>query len=258
MPPAWDWFPGLNISGGSAGIGPLFFHLLPFIEQENLYKSSRFTTASPPQDYFDFGYNKELQQRQLPLYNCPLDPTLPDRAGAPGVAPIAGSSYAGNFLVFGKVDAAAVAVSPFGRPDLARSFPDGTSTTLLLGEKYAVVGVEPAPGGQGQVSRGGCHWDYWGQNSYAAFFALYDPKWTAPDSVGPVPAVPNDPRDSRPQVRPDPNAPATNPGRCSTGHAGGMNAAWADGSVRPVAPSVESRAWWALVTPAGGEVVTGE
>ena len=96
MPPAWDWFPGLNTTGGSAGIGPLFFHLLPFIEQENLYKTSRFTAASPPQDYFDFGHNKELQQRQLPLYNCPLDPTLPGQAGAPGVAPIAGSSYEGG------------------------------------------------------------------------------------------------------------------------------------------------------------------
>jgi len=52
-----------------------------------------------PQDHFDYG--REVNQRQIRLYNCPLDPTLPATAGAPEVFPYAGSSYAANFLVFG-------------------------------------------------------------------------------------------------------------------------------------------------------------
>jgi prepilin-type N-terminal cleavage/methylation domain-containing protein len=34
MPSAWNWFPAVNASDGSAGIGPLFFHLLPYLEEK--------------------------------------------------------------------------------------------------------------------------------------------------------------------------------------------------------------------------------
>lgn len=71
MPPAWNWFPMLTLDGG-AGIGPVFFHLLPYIEQDTLYRSSRHQSASPPQDYFDYGLT--ITGRQIALYNCPLDP----------------------------------------------------------------------------------------------------------------------------------------------------------------------------------------
>jgi prepilin-type processing-associated H-X9-DG protein len=42
----------------------------------------------------------------------------------------------------------------------------------------------------------------------------------------------------------------TNPCLPATGH-NAMNAAMADGSVRSLAPGMERRIWWALVTPAG-------
>src|SRR6266849_3245358 len=66
MPSAWNWFPRINDSGGSAGIGPLFFHLLPFVDEKNFYQTSRHLSTSPPQDYFDYGLNVNV--RQIPLF----------------------------------------------------------------------------------------------------------------------------------------------------------------------------------------------
>lgn len=134
-------------------------------------------------------------------------------------------------------------MDPFGRPDLGRTFPDGTSHTILFAEKYAVVrgnGANP----------GGCHWDYWGKNVYAPFFALHDPAWTDVNAVGPSKQS-GDKRDSRFQVQPP--LDQANPSLAATGHRGGMNVCVADGSVRNLTSTIERSVWWALVTPAGGE-----
>src|SRR5262249_47181370 len=44
LPPGWGYFPGgpsdATLRGGTTGLGNVFFHLLPFIEQGNLYRSS--------------------------------------------------------------------------------------------------------------------------------------------------------------------------------------------------------------------------
>jgi prepilin-type N-terminal cleavage/methylation domain-containing protein len=56
LPPSFGFFPRADIYNGSA-LGPLFFHLLPFIEQQNLYRSrvtsrpgrrNRTITFTPP------------------------------------------------------------------------------------------------------------------------------------------------------------------------------------------------------------------
>src|SRR5262249_9181239 len=44
LPPGFGVFPGgpedATSRGGVTGLGPVFFHLLPFIEQDNLYRST--------------------------------------------------------------------------------------------------------------------------------------------------------------------------------------------------------------------------
>lgn len=236
MPPGADWFPDRSIRGG-AGIGPLFFHLLPFLEQDSLYQSSRHQSAAPGMDYFDY---QQVADRQLALFNCPADPTLPTAGGAAGVKPYAASSYAANFVVFGQVDKDYRYVNAQGRPSLGQSFPDGTSNTILLAEKYALAGS------------GGCHWGYWGQPTFTAFFALSIPGQTD-GAVGPT--GPDDPRDSRFQVRPA--QASANPALCSSAHRG-MNVAMADASVRNLAAGMDRFIWWAFVTPAGAEAAGGE
>jgi prepilin-type processing-associated H-X9-DG protein len=242
MPPAMNWFPAFNVKGGS-GVGPLFFHMLPWVDQQNLYAQSRRVSSSPHLDYYD--YQVGVCINQLPLFDCPGDPTLPSVGGARGAVPYAASSYAANFLVFGNVNAAFRYVDPSGKPSLVRSFPDGTSRTILIGEKYAVCSITADRNIGGKAREGGSHFAYWGNDAYAPFFALYDPKWTDADAIGAASLF---------QVRPSPAAGACSPSRASTGHSSGMNAGMADGSVQTLSQGISGAVWWALVTPAGGEV----
>jgi len=55
------------------------------------------------------------------------------------------------------------------------------------------------------------------------------------------------------QVRPGSQC---DPYRPQSGHSGGMNTAMADGSVHFLSASLDPNKWWALCTPAGGEVVS--
>ncbi len=141
---------------------------------------------------------------------------------------------------------------------LPASFPDGTSNTIVLAERYYLCGLQrrsrfnysayhPASGPPN-------HRNYSGErrNSFA------DRGW---DDVLPVTSG-NPPvtRASDPgrtfQVRPRPEEAD---GRLlQTPHAGGLPVAFFDGSVRLIGPSVSERVFWAAVTPAGGEIGGGD
>jgi prepilin-type N-terminal cleavage/methylation domain-containing protein len=259
MPPAFGFFPRADIYNGANGLGNTFFHLLPFVEQQNLYQHSRHKPAADGKkqlDYFLYTANG-VHQTQVPLFNCPADPSL-----APGVdkaTNYAPSSYAGNYLVFGVVDADFANRKAQGQATLTRSFPDGASTTLLFAEKYASAFItaknNQGPGKDGKAHKGGCHWAYFQADCHNPFFAYFDPipkgkPITDPNAVGPKDAV--DPRDGRFQVQPKAKG-GCNPCLPATGHSA-MNAAMADGSVRSLSAGIDRRVWWALVTPAGHDL----
>ncbi|GEM_PF-143599 len=274
MPPAFGFFPKTDIFSGGNGLGNLFFHLLPYIQQEGLYEKSRYQPAGKPkQDYFFYTANN-VHQQQVPLFNCPSDPTL-----MPGVNPktnYAPSSYAANYLVFGNVWPAgsktgtgpgnAGGQSPFsnknaqGRPVMPATFQDGMSNTLLFAEKYgsAFITAEAnqGPGKDGRAHLGGCHWAYFQADCHNPFFAYYDPipkknPFTDPNAVGSGQWAGGSGQASGItfQIQPSPNG-GSNPCMPATGH-NAMNAAMADGTVRSLAAGMDRRIWWALVTPAG-------
>lgn len=247
MPPAFDFVPDAHLYGG-AGLGPLSYHLLAFIEQNALYQMSRHRPPSnPPQDYFLYTA-ANVHQQTVKLYNCPSDPTLPS-SGVNPTTLYAPSSYAGNYLVFGAVDADYRSLHSSGRPRLASSFPDGLGHTILFAEKYAIAGIR-AEDNNGRAVQGGSHWAYFQSDCNSAFFAYYYPgsSGTDPHSVGPRNA--DDPRNSRFQVRPPANR--CNPCLAATAHSA-MNVCLADGSVRRLGAAMDKHTWWASVTPAGGE-----
>src|SRR5207245_30687 len=109
----------------------------------------------------------------IPVYRCPSDPTL--GSGAVGGFEVnacqdwcAGdSSYAGNFLVFGKFsyDKNKLPVFPQptmnnyetvwdGRAKIPTTFLDGTSNTIVFAEKYARCET-------GNPASNCCHGTYW-------------------------------------------------------------------------------------------------
>jgi prepilin-type N-terminal cleavage/methylation domain-containing protein len=257
LPPALGWFPGAAPSGG-AGWGSVFFHLLPYLEQGNLYQSAVTAGATPlgpgpNQPYYSgaagVGTPSFVGATSLKVFLCPSDPNISSATytdvlygyqWAPG-------SYAGNLLVF------AVLPNPVqfntvwswqGTSSIPASFQDGTSNTVLFAERCAVC-VSNALG----LQRANL-WDGWLKPAqlYGGVGHDYLPYFAIP-TVNGSPIGPQ----SLFQVRP--TFGNCDPSHASTAHASGMQVVLADGSVRTLASGMSGTTWWAAVTPSGGEVL---
>jgi hypothetical protein len=148
--------------------------------------------------------------------------------------------------------------SPQGRTRFA-DISDGTSDTILHAEKYARCVSNTLPVA---ISDGGNAWAYC---TAPAAFPWLPPPMNPPgkmfqtgfaigalvargatNAIGPG---------SKFQVQPTPFVGNCDPTRTATAHHGGMLVGMADGSVRALNPSLDNNLWWAVVTPAGGEVL---
>lgn len=228
--------PGLGYWGGEA-YGTYHFHLLPFIEQEPLYRRS-----------FHAGYyfvgNHRTYEQAVPTYRCPSDESAPaDGRAADLVGNTWGvTSYAVNAQVVCRVGSNGVLTSPEGEARLIASFPDGASNTMLLTEKYAQCFNDSYPAGG----------NFWGYYFTGPNLQPYHPgcevSWNG-YSVGPA---------SKFLVRPRPYNGGCDPTMASSPHPGGIQMALADGSVRFLSAGVSLYTWWYLCTPAGGEALPAD
>ncbi len=254
---------------------PLFFHLLPYIEQGNVWKAATYlddqaavgqtnpNTAHivnvgvvwPTWASVNTGNNTWLRQTRIKIYQCPADPSLGNGLDwTPGDA-----SYAGNFVVFGGAGNVNSSSNWDGMARIAASFPDGQSNTILFAEKYSRCDGNGAPGGTwwmrgvyhgSQPTVGGSDDSYPGDRLSAVFgggVGIDGTRWAQGTA-------------SRFLVQPN-NFLQTNPatGKCvkelaSTPHSV-MNVGLADGSVRNLSASMSALTWAAALTPAGGEVL---
>ena len=258
LPPGIGYYP----TAGNGVFGTYFFHLLPFLEQGNLYERSSGRVPFPPPFGPTTAYypgNNTVYSQSVSVFLCPSDPSV----GSDGLVTINGvpfgaSCYAPNALVSAKNDLTTVppTTSPQGKARLA-DFADGTSNTVLHAEKYARcsnTAMVPALGD------GGTAWAY----CTSPFFGWLPPPMTlpgkafqpgfavpalagrgAPDAIGPG---------SKFQVRPTPFLGHCDPTRASTAHPGGILVGLADGSVRTLSPGMSGATWWAGLTPSGGEL----
>jgi prepilin-type N-terminal cleavage/methylation domain-containing protein len=233
LPPGVGWFPDKSppTPGEKGAYGNALFHLLPYLSQDNLYKSSEVGGLS-------FAGNNNVYASPVKILLCPSDPTVggdglvKDNQGKVWGA----SSYAGNAQVFTQVDAQGNLLDPQGAARIPATFSDGTSNTILFAEKYSRCTSLVWP-------EGGSFWSYWitdrsGQPLHPAFAI----SWSR-GSIGP---------NSRFQLNPRPSD--CDPTLAATGHAGGMEVGLADGSVRFVSARISGETWWAACTPNGGEV----
>jgi len=197
----------------------------------------------------DASYPEEVRKGEpkssvrIPIFICPSDPT-PFTYGT--------SSYAANAYALWK------------NPSVNISFKDGLSNTLLVAEHYAFWNRRVGEGLHGfqfmwtryppgvyprDTPAGRAH----GRSATFAHVRYGD---ALPVTEGSPPRA----RSSIPglvfQVRPkfddaDPRIP-------QTPHAAGMVSGFADGHVRVLKGGMAEEVFWALVTPAGGEIVTLE
>jgi type II secretory pathway pseudopilin PulG len=258
LPPAIGYYP----TAKNAVFGSYFFHLLPNLEQDNLYRSALGSMAFPPPDGPTTVYcpgNNEVYSQPVPIFLCPSDPSV----GPDGVVTVAGisfgaSCYGFNALLAGQSDLTTIPfkTNPQGKARIPADIPDGTSNTILHGEKYArCTNTIMAP----QFWDGGSAWAYstaralpWQPppmappvKAFTAGFCIPGlANQGAPDAIGPKSIFQVQPRQGN-----------CDPTRAATAHAGGIQVGLVDGSIRTLAPSISPDTWWAAVTPSGGEVL---
>jgi prepilin-type N-terminal cleavage/methylation domain-containing protein len=257
LPPGIGYYPIAN----NGVFGTYFFHLLPYIEQDPLYRSAQGGVLFPPPfgptSVYYPGNNNVYSQR-LAAFLCPSDPSV----GPDGVVTIEGfsfgaSCYAPNALISAQNNPP----TPQGKTRIA-DITDGLSNTILHAEKYARCSNPALPPA---FRDGGTAWAYCTSPVFfpwlpqpmnppgkpfqpgfciPAFVAL-----GAPDAIGP---------ESKFQVQPSPFLGNCVPYKAATAHPGGIQVGLADGSVRTLAPTISGATWWAAVTPAGGEVLNSD
>src|SRR5262249_5521286 len=140
-PPATGYFPSNKRTSGN-GYGPITFFLLPYIEQEGLWKNSVSTVTGiyDVNDYRNGLGNYPGTFPPPPVYVCPSDPSFKGNRDGIGIGyPGWGACcYAVNWQAFGNARAPSSA-NAYGwqtYPSLASDFPDGTSNTIAFAEKY--------------------------------------------------------------------------------------------------------------------------
>jgi prepilin-type N-terminal cleavage/methylation domain-containing protein len=140
VPPAW------TTTGGTQS-GNLFFWILPYIEQNALYTLG--------------GTNSwNLNQQSLKTYICPSDTTSWTTFQNNGI------NYAANVLIFTSAGAWNTDQKP---GSLIQSMPDGTSQTVLFGERYKYC----SPSGNGHTDpTWAANTLNWSSNTPNSFWAM--------------------------------------------------------------------------------------
>jgi prepilin-type N-terminal cleavage/methylation domain-containing protein len=257
LPPAIGYYPP-----ASRAFGNYFFHLLPYVEQDNLYRSALGLVPFPPPDGPTAVYypgNNNVYSKPVAVFLCPSDPSVgPDGTVLVNGVSFGASCYGFNALVVAQND---ITTTPFktnaqGKTRIPAGIPDGTSNTILQAEKYARCTNTTMPP---QFRDGGTAWAYGGAGPFpwlpppmAPPVKAFQPGFCipalanqgAPNAIGPKSIFQVQPREGN-----------CDPTRAATAHAAGIQVGLVDGSVRTLAPSLSGATWAAAVTRAGGEVL---
>jgi hypothetical protein len=147
LPPLAGFFPNLVPGQPGSGRGTMFFFFLPFIEQDNLYKSSMDQQGS------FCVWNGEVYRATVKVYQCAAD-----TSGGPTALYknwLAEGSYAANFQAFGNPQANSLQ----GAARIPTTFQDGTSNTFAFTERFQLCNDTPNA------------WGYDGATTWAPAFA---------------------------------------------------------------------------------------
>ena len=252
--------------------GSVFWELMPFNENAALFDRARGDI------YWDAGEGWNTFNRpcysQIPGFQCPSDTRARVHGNRPSGQSWALTNYAINFQAAGRPEfvntdgdeaAGGSCNGAFINPDPAktnftpqidvgRRFTDGTSKTIVFGEKYRTC------------HSGAQQTNPWGHVASVVrltpIFAYGNPQGTVSytecggrndNNVGPA-SKPQ--RASNPLTGTDQNA--WNSNTCSgmrtqAFHTGSMMAGFADGSARAIRDDIDGDTWWAMCTPNQGD-----
>jgi prepilin-type processing-associated H-X9-DG protein len=251
LPPLYS-APGAGITNPQS----LFFSILPYIEQDNLYKIGMSPVALDPKDktvnltwMAPLGDGKIYSHAFIKTYICPSDPTsAPPQKTAIGWV---GCNYGANYQVFGTQDWASAFT--------LATIPDGTSNTIFLSERFAQLTGERGrftdPDGKKQQANTLWAWPAnhgtkpptdWAKPvpenaAMIAYYNLDTKKGFGKEVFG------------KPQAGIAP--PQADYRLVQSAHSRVVNVAMGDGSVRSVSSDISQPTWQNALTPADGNVL---
>jgi hypothetical protein len=239
VPPAWTPDTGGGTFNSNFGnnngkppiSGTIHFLLLPYIEQDNIYKASENASGQL------IANNNGVQVNIIKTLVCPSDSSLNTNIGRYGYA---STDYAANLSVF----------DPRGPGSLTTSMPDGTSNTVIWGERFKKCtpnwGGETDPQWAMHPAYVGHGWDTpvfgWRENGVG-----YDPSYTRGNSN-----LTSAPPSGSETFQTAPQFSACDWYVLQAGHTGTVQVGMGDGSCRGVSPGVAATTWWAACDPKDG------
>jgi prepilin-type N-terminal cleavage/methylation domain-containing protein len=231
---------GAGVGPSKPMVGTVQYFMLPYIEQMNVYQAQ----AAIHPDSWWCGYN-------IKTYFGPADPSAPANGEPDHNNPRYGTSYVPNEAVF----AFGLVIVPGFRngttnpvAKIPATFQDGTSNTIIFGEKYMVCG--PAANSVAAF--------YWGETcincgSPGTYAGACNRRSNDPANVGSPPMFYSS-ITVVPQAKPDWKN-GCNPCLLQGPNAGGILVGMGDGSVRLVNYSISQSTWINAVQPADGNVL---
>ncbi len=238
----YNKFPAAYANKPGYGTGSINYFLLPYIEQDNVYKLGSVagdnTGDNVPDAYWgsaatpQFGSLNTPAANIIKTYLCPSDPTNSN--------PVTWTNgwvmgnYADNNEVFGDPNNPGYANNYQGN---IAAISDGTSNTIGYAEKYAQRCTGNGTNGNGSLWAHG-EWNPW-----------WEPRFNTWANRGPGAKF-----QVQPTVSPA-TSPTCDPTRTQSGHSGGMNVLLMDGSTRFLTQGISPNTWWFACTPAGNETL---
>lgn len=214
----------------------VFTWLLPYVEQDNLYKEANGDTNKPskgaPPGSFGTVYAVPVS-----TYLCPSEPVSGNGMGAIAVGTAekwAIGNYGANYLVFGNPLGKTVFEREQQAMNILTTFPDGTSNAVMFSERYAHC----APNGV----EGGTLW--------SDCNTVWRPVMCV-NTITQTPQVPGYTRCNLFQVQPQFNV-GCDLTRAQSPHSGGIHVCLGDASVRFVAASISANTWADACDPRDG------
>jgi prepilin-type N-terminal cleavage/methylation domain-containing protein len=225
-----------NAYQGATGF-TVFNWLLPYVDQSALYNGANLnvnTTVS----------GQVVYRTVVPTYLCPSDTSSPSNIGATTNGSADGwatGSYSANYLAFGDPSMSTAVECQEGKNTFSK-FVDGTSNSVLFGERYGTCGTSGVPN---SASTYGNLWS--DSNSvWRPVFCINNYSQTpTPGSYAPCLTF---------QVQPN-WVSGCESRRAQSPHEQGMNVTLADGSVRFVSGSIDATVWANVCDPRDGAVV---
>jgi prepilin-type N-terminal cleavage/methylation domain-containing protein len=263
--------------------GNTFFHLLPYLEQQNLWNLNTTNIYNPtnypnnPAKLIPWTFNGISQVTPVKTFACPSDPTLVGGGMTlkvlgyyPSSPPTsyAGISYGANAYAFGKCPVtkgnpptvgSQINLDNWSR--IPASFPDGTANTILFTEKLSVCGAGCGTALPPPANCGGGLWASIGSKWMAPWLPIigtastlhgsaYGYQWYSAWSVGVANGVfapSNYP--SYPLFNVTSATTCSNFQLPSTAHTAVIIVGLGDGSVRNVSSGISTSTWWLALLP---------